>query len=122
MNRSPTLDGPLGEFPWGTVVAASLPGACCSLGCAQLPHLCLGFLVLWPVKSWRLLLRRSLRSVRWLSLGPLPPTPLTLQLLLVTGFVGSLHSRDDGELLNITLQKGRDRKGGRRRGLQRDAA
>lgn len=59
---------------------------------------------MWPVKSWWLLLRRSLRSVRWLSLRSLPPTPLALQLLLVTGFVGSLHSRDDGKLLNITLK------------------
>lgn len=43
--------------------------------------------------------------MRLLSLRSLPPTPLTLQLLLFTGFIGSLHPRNDGKLLNITLQR-----------------
>lgn len=34
----------------------------------------------------------------------LPPTLLTIQLLLFTGFVGSLHPRNDDKLLDITLQ------------------
>lgn len=38
-----------GKFPWGDVCVSSLPGVCCSLGLAQLPHLSLGLLVLRPV-------------------------------------------------------------------------
>lgn len=43
--------GTLGEFPWGCVWVPSLPGVCCGLGFAQLPHLSLRLLVLWSMKS-----------------------------------------------------------------------
>lgn len=97
--------GTLGELPWGSVWVSSLPGVCCGLGFTQFSHLSLGFLILWPMKSWWLLLWRSLGPVRVLFLRSLPPSSLTLQLLLFTGFVGSLHPWDNDKLLDVTLQR-----------------
>lgn len=70
----------------------------------RLSGLSLGFLILWPMKSWWLLLWRSLGPVRVLFLRSLPPSSLTLQLLLFTGFVGSLHPWDNDKLLDVTLK------------------
>lgn len=70
----------------------------------RLSGLSLGFLVLGPMKSCWLLLWRPLGSVRLLFLRSLPPIPLTLQLLLFTGSVGSLYPRNNDKLLDITLK------------------
>lgn len=42
--------------------------------------------------------------MRLLFLRPLPPVPLTLQLLLFTGSIGSLHPRSNDKLLDVTLE------------------
>lgn len=76
---------------------------------ARLPHLLLGLLVLWLMKSCWFLLWRSLGSVRLLSLRSIPLFSLTFQILLSTRLVGSLDAGDNEELLNIPLQ----RRGGR---------
>lgn len=77
---------------------------------AQLPHLLLGLLVLWLMKSCWLLLWRSLGSVRLLSLRSVPLFSLTFQILLSTRLIGSLDAWDNEEFLNITLQRQREKK------------
>lgn len=72
---------------------------------ARLPHLLLGLLVLWLMKSCWLFLWRSLGSVRPLSLRSIPLFSLAFQILLSTGLIGSLDAWDNEELLNIPLQR-----------------
>lgn len=72
---------------------------------ARLPHLLLGLLALWLMKSCWLLLGRSLGSVRFLSLRSVPLFSLTFQILLPTRLIGGLDAWDNEELLNIALQR-----------------
>lgn len=91
---------------WGTALDnPSVPPTTLQVQFARLPHLSLGLLVLWLMKSRWLLLWRSLGSVRLLDLRSISLCLLTFQILLSTRLIGSLDAWDNDELLNITLER-----------------